>query len=83
MAAMVFYELGDLNESQQFNEKFLEINAKHYGAKKLRAAILLTRGQYRQAITELQSIVKYNSNDASVYTAIGDAYMGANSTRQR
>lgn len=77
LAAILYRENGDLDKSETFVNKFLETNPLHYGAKKLRATIFLEKQKYRQAITELQSIAQYNSNDPSIFTAIGDAYLGA------
>jgi tetratricopeptide (TPR) repeat protein len=75
--AGVYLSNSEAQNAESLLDQALTIKADHPGASRMKAGILVGRGEFNKALPLLETSNKANPNDVEVLTALGQAYRAA------
>jgi putative PEP-CTERM system TPR-repeat lipoprotein len=76
LGGLAHYGLNQQEKAREYLEEYLKADGEHAGARKLLGSLLVTRGDYREAISVLEPALKSSASDAELLALLAAANMG-------
>ncbi len=76
LGGLAHFGLRELEKAQSYLQGYIALQPRHAGARKLLAAILLDRGEHKEAIRLLSPLSEASPPDPQVLTMLASAYLG-------